>query len=269
MRQGLDDPDDNRACGFAVGTPTRVVLATSFLSHGFEGGFHRFDIVRVDDGSVVAGGPVARETTQLVLDQPVAPGNYELRFENYDCPGFCPDVDPDGRPTDGQGPSGPIGDCEVAFAVNEDPSQVVVSVADAFPSVTCSTARTQSPLPPLTVPPAWSLQVRLPTTCGTDYLHRAGIGSGEGGTVDAEAAKRCFLDAQRNRAAMELYVIERSRLVIWRTRGGRFEVVRPGPTPGSRWTRQACDLIEAPGAGAAATGCGRQRTMPLQPQAPD
>lgn len=260
MRRGLDDAENNDACGFAIGTPTRVVVAAGLLPSGYEGVIHRFELVA--DGEVIAAGPVTSESTALVLDRPIPPGSYAFRFENYDCPGSCPRVGPDGRPVDDPNRPLRLRDCGGELPVEDRPAVVVITIEGSEASSTCKITQPDN-VPSLTIPPAWSLQTRLPTTCGSDYLHRVSTASGS--PVDPKGARQCFLQAYRDRAPMEQYTIDSTqpRLVIWRTRGGRFQVIRPGQTPEEPWTKQNCDLGNLPEPEwVGPTGCGAEQPLP-------
>ena len=207
------------------------------LPSGEEGVIHRFSIRGGPGNATLAERTIGDDSTVLVVDRPIPRGEYKLRVEHYDCPASCPDVGPDGRPTNGAKPLAGLGR-NAPFTIGDRSTPVVITVDGA----TCTVSRPPS-LPRLTVPPAWSLRTPLPTTCGTDMLHATTLSIGNG--VDpGKGARQCFLRAHQARQPMELVSTQpvsrtASPQIIWRTMAGGLKPSAQATarrTPGRRRT---------------------------------
>ncbi|HEX7131665.1 MAG TPA: hypothetical protein VF228_03785 [Iamia sp.] len=144
-------PSGEAAPSATEARPLAVVIDAPDLDT--DAALHRWELHV--DGREVAGQPIEIGTA-LVADVLVLPGSeVSLGWTRYPCPERCSGIDGDGRAADGAGGDGTfcVGD------VRDDPV-VVVHLAGERCTITG-----RDEVPPLTVPPEWSLRSTATEVC--------------------------------------------------------------------------------------------------------
>ncbi len=196
-------------------------------------------------GEELASGPLEAASTLMAADGLVADGVVTVRWARVTCDGPCPVAGPDGTPLTGTHRVTTM--CEELVPSDLTRATVTFQSVDGAPGgATCPVAGVDE-LPPLTVPPAWSLRDPYPADCpdlgcvadrlatGDPVEHGIAHG-GDGGVLQP---------------------------VFLRVEGpGDLVVVRPAVGEGARWTRQVCTGLDAT---AGPTGCTVEEPIGLDP----
>lgn len=243
---------------------TDVAIAAHHLPMGEEGTIHRWALIV--DGDTVRSGRLGSDDVVLAAEDlaRTVDSTVEVWWEQYVCEGSCPATGLDGRPFDDR-VSATAPPCRAA--IPDGPVVVVDLGAESLGAEARCEARAVDALPPLTVPPGWSLRDPIGEECGADPTAGLPDPLYPGAPSPGRAPRRCVVDTWETGGSVELStVLGDGRPVVVRVDDGEVTLVRP-PRGGSDWTTETCTglthLDRPPWI--EATGCGPEEPMPLDP----
>jgi len=215
--------------------------------------------VLVDDGAPVDDGPLVPGATSLESVDLPASGDLSIRWDRQDCSDPCPTSGADGVPVN----SGTIDEtaCEEAVPPGAGPVVVRFQSVDGAPGGATCGVTVVDELPPLTVPPAWSLRERYPTTCGA-----------ESATPDG-TERECLVDAADAGRQVELTTFDERdgpglQATVWRVTPTGITVTALPNGAGEPWLQVTCAeilLAWQRSTSFEVTGCGADEELSLDP----
>jgi hypothetical protein len=212
--------------------------------------------VLTDDGVPVASGPIDAAATSLGgWDLPLA-GRLTIRWDTHRCEVACSPASPAGTPVDGG--SRVETRCEREVPPGAERVVARFQSVDGAPGGAMCDVTPVADVPPLTVPPEWSLRERYASSC------RAEAGA------PTPALSGCLAQAFADGEQVELESTEGDgRRIVWRVAAGVVTVTRPPTADEPGWTVQTCTglALISPAAPPylAPEGCGPREPMPLDP----
>jgi hypothetical protein len=213
--------------------------------------------VLTDEGIPVAAGPLEAAATALGTWDLARTGITSIRWDRYVCEGVCPPSTGDGRPIGDDAEVSTI--CETGVPIVAARATVRFRTAEGAPGGGLCEVVTTGGLPPLTVPPAWTLREPYGSSCGADV-------------PPTPQRSGCLFQAFEAGERVEMEATDGDgRRIVWRVGGGGVTIIRPPSEAGAPWTEQLCtglDLV-TPAAPPyiAPQGCQPELPMSLEPPA--